>query len=155
ERTGRNDEESEEAKPVREATAENRPRDEMHERQEDDLLVVGSAAARAEPDDLERAGELDGELERVGAEEEARDLPDEQGNGEGGSDVARARVLLEALRHEHRDDEADDDARRHPRVELAARDEREKAERREGVGHQPVHDAELHVVSPDTSSRGK
>jgi len=63
-RAGCDDEEAEEAEPVGETAAEDRPGDEVKQGQDDDLLVVRSATPRGEANDLEQSGELDGDVER-------------------------------------------------------------------------------------------
>jgi hypothetical protein len=68
---GRHDQESEEADSVSEPTTENCPRDEMKEREDDDLLIVSGTATGRKADDLEERGELDSYVEGGTAEDEA------------------------------------------------------------------------------------
>jgi hypothetical protein len=82
ERPGRHHQEAEETKSVCEPASEDGAGDEVHESQQDDLLVVCGAAPGAEPDHLKCASELDRELERVSAEKQASDLSDEQSDGQ-------------------------------------------------------------------------
>ena len=51
-------------------------------------------------------------------------------------------------RHRERRDEAEQDRRADPASKLAAGDQREDAERRDGVGHQPMDEAEPHGLAP-------
>ena len=64
ERSWSDDEEPEETEPVGEPTAEHGAGDEMEEREDDDLLVVGGTATRRDADDLKERGELDHHVDR-------------------------------------------------------------------------------------------
>ncbi len=141
----RDDEHAEEAEPVAEAAAEHGAGDEVQQREDDDLLVVRGSLARGQANDLESGGELDEHVEHVGVEEDAADLHAEHDQQRAGVEVPQRRVPLPRLAHRERRDQAEDDRRAHPAVELPAEHQRQHPERRERVGHHAVDEAEPHA----------
>ncbi len=141
------DQEAEEAQTVGEPATEHGAGDEVQERQHDDLLIVGGAPPGREADDLQARSELDGEPEHVGAEEKPRELSRQERDGRHHADLAEPVLVLPLLRNRQRCDEADEHRARDPPVQLAARDQRQEAQRRQRVGHDPMNQPEPHSAA--------
>src|SRR5260370_515343 len=72
------DEEAQEAEAVRQPAAQDSSGDEVEQGENDDLLIVRSAAARSESHDLEESGELHRHVERRAACQQPYSLHDQQ-----------------------------------------------------------------------------
>ena len=151
ERARRDDEEAEEAEAVGEAAAEHRSGDEVKEREDDDLLIVGRPAPRRDPDDLEHRRELDRDVERRLADGQADPFDEEEGEGADGRDVAQERLRLPFLGDGERQGESDEEDDVRLGGHLCGAHDGEDAERREQIGHHAVDEAEPHDAA---SARG-
>ena len=147
ERAGSDDEEPEEAEPVREAAAQDGARHEVEQRQDDDLLVVRRAAPRGEADDLQERRELDRDVEREAAGEQAPALDRQENERRGRREVAHRRAALLALGDRDGDGESDQEDDVGPEAQRCGADDGEHAQHREGVGHDPVDQAEPHSAA--------
>ncbi len=144
-RARRHHQDPQEAQAVAQAAPEHGAGDEVEQREDDDLLVVRGALAGGQADDLEGGGELDEDVEHRHVHEHPRHLHGQHQEEGAGVEVAERRVPLPGLAYRERADEPDQDDRAHRAGELPGEDQRQHAERRQRVGHDPVDEAEPHA----------
>jgi hypothetical protein len=145
ERARRDDQHAEEAQAVADPAAEDRARDQVQEREQDDLLVVRGASTRGEADDLEHRGELDQDVEHARAQHDAGNLEREDDEDDRRVDVLEPGATQPRLGREHGEREAREERAARPPGELAAQDQRDHAQGRERVGHDPMDEPEPHA----------
>ena len=147
ERAGSDDEESEEAEAVGQASAQHGPGHEMEQREDDDLLVVRGAAARGEADHLEEGRELDRDVEREATGKETSAFDRKEHERRGRREAAHRGAPLLVFRDRDGDGKADQERHVRPEAQRRRAHDREDAEHREGVRHHAVDEAEPHSAA--------
>ena len=126
----------------------------MEQREHDDLLVVSGPSTRREADDLEKRGELHGDVERRTTRKQAAALDEEQDERGDGGEVPEGRTPLPGFGDEYGGGQADDEGEVGPRAERGGADDGEDPQRREGVRHHAVDETEPHWAASGTAASG-
>ena len=143
------DEKSEEAKSVSQAATEDGPRDEVQKGQDDNLLVVGGPSAGGQADNLQERGELHRRVERGPAGHEAHRLDQEQRQRSDRREVTERWAPLPGFGDGDGASEPDYQEDVGPRAERRRADDGQDPERRQGVGHDAMDEAEPHSAAPE------
>ena len=143
-RSRSNNEKPEEAQAIRETTTKHRSRDEMQQRENDDLLIVSGSSPSREPYDLKERGKLHHHVDDGLACNDPSRLYDEEENDAGRCDMTKERMRLPRFRYRERRREAYEERDGGPRAQSRCAHDGKNAQHRKGIGHDSVDEAEAH-----------